>query len=161
MLGILFAEYHMPLSKRPFLVSVIWWISETILSPTEPSYQVYSICVFLVPFPNGTLIDFTTLIPIFFPGCLGSWGRVLITAVALFLTVAFVHAIFCDGKYLKETSFACFKLSLVASSSIFSLLWVRLHSVSWGISIFRLSGSLQMVCCDTVSLVIDVSMFQI
>ena len=54
----------------------------------------------LVPFLGGNG-DLMTFILIFFTGCLGDWGRVLISSVALFLTIAFVQALFSGGKFLK------------------------------------------------------------
>ena len=75
--------------------------------------------------------------------------------MGLFLTVAFVWVIFLWWKVLKKTSLALFSLFCIFSSSACSLL----YSISLVSS--RLSLSPQIFCCEIISLVIDVSMFQI
>ena len=73
---------------------------------------------------------------------------------AHFLTVAFVRAIFYDENY--ENKFSCFfQMSHILSSLVCSLLL--------SILLFRFKPSLspQMVCCEIVSLVIDIATFKI
>ena len=97
------------------------------------------------PFP----LFFTTA----FPWEDGTRGMPIITCLH---TVAFVRAIFCDKKYSK------INLSHILQI-VFMFFSILVCSLLLSTLVFRFKPSLspQMVCCEIISLVIDVSMFQI